>query len=80
VLPLLLARSINEKKRRVVARNQENKFEWVDMSTRVMMFQWASTIKIQLRVFAKYNADNIVISSNVICFPHYIADKLLFWR
>jgi hypothetical protein len=32
------------------ARNQNNVFEWSDMSTRGLLFQWASTIKIQLSV------------------------------
>jgi len=31
-----------------LARNQDNVFEWGDMSTCGLLFQWASTIKIQL--------------------------------
>jgi hypothetical protein len=30
-----------------LARNQNNVSEWSDMSTRGLLFQWASTIKIQ---------------------------------
>jgi hypothetical protein len=33
------------------ARNQNNVPEWSDMSTRGLLFQWASTTKIQLGVF-----------------------------
>jgi hypothetical protein len=32
------------------ARNQNNVFEWSNMSTRGLLFRWASTIKIQLSV------------------------------
>ena len=31
-------------------RNQNNVFEWSDMSTHGLLFQWASTIKVQLNV------------------------------
>jgi hypothetical protein len=34
------------------ARNQNNVSKWSDMSTRRLLFQWASTIKIQLGVLA----------------------------
>jgi hypothetical protein len=33
-----------------LARNQDNVSEWGDMSIRGLLFQWARTIKIQLRV------------------------------
>ena len=33
-----------------LARNQNNVSEWSDMHTRRLLFQWASTIKIQLSV------------------------------
>ena len=33
-----------------LARYQDNMFEWSDMSNRWLLFQWASTIKIQLNV------------------------------
>jgi hypothetical protein len=33
-----------------LARNQNNVYEWSGMSTRGQLFQWASTIKIQLSV------------------------------
>jgi hypothetical protein len=33
-----------------LARNQDNVSEWSNMSTRGLLFQWASTLKIQLNV------------------------------
>jgi hypothetical protein len=33
-----------------LAQNQNNVSEWSDMSTRGLLFQWASTIKIHLRM------------------------------
>ena len=33
-----------------LVRNQDNVFEWSDMSTRVLLFQWVGTIKVQLSV------------------------------
>jgi hypothetical protein len=33
-----------------LAQNQDNVFEWGDMLIRGLLFQWASTINIQLRV------------------------------
>jgi len=33
-----------------LARNQNNVFKWSDMSTRGLLFQWASIINIQLNV------------------------------
>ena len=44
------------------ARNQNNAFEWSDMSTRGLLLQWASTIKIQLGVLVYNKADLIIIS------------------
>jgi hypothetical protein len=33
-----------------LARNQNNVSEWSDISTRELLFQWTSTIQIQLNV------------------------------
>ena len=33
-----------------------------------------------LSVFVYYKADNIIISSNVTCSRHDMAETLLFWR
>ena len=50
--------------------------EWGNMSIRGLLFQWASTIKIQLGVLVKYKADIIIIYSNVTCSRHDTATKL----
>ena len=47
------------------ARNHNNVSEWSDMSTRGLLFQWASTIKIQLSVLIENKADLIIISLNI---------------
>jgi len=36
-----------------LARNQNNVFEWSDMSTRGLLFQWARTIKINSACLSK---------------------------
>jgi hypothetical protein len=38
-----------------LARNQDNVSKWSDTSPVGLLFQWASTIKIQLSVLVKYN-------------------------
>jgi hypothetical protein len=49
----------------VQARNLDNVFEWDDMSIRGLLFQWASTIKIQLSVMTKYKGGLIIISLKI---------------
>jgi hypothetical protein len=49
-----------------------------DISTLERLFQWASTIKIQLGVLVKYKANIIIISSNVACSRQDIAVKIPF--
>ena len=45
------------------ARKQYNVSEWSDMSTCGLLFQWASTIKIQLSVLVKNKEDLILIEN-----------------
>jgi hypothetical protein len=46
--------------------------EWVDMFTGGLLFQWISTMKIQLSVFIYYKADLIIISLKINLFlPWY---------
>ena len=40
--------ALRSKSKDWLPRNQENVFEWGDMFIRELLFQWASTIKIQL--------------------------------
>jgi hypothetical protein len=42
--------ALRRKSKDWLARNQNNVSEWSDISTRGLLFQWASTIKIQLSV------------------------------
>jgi hypothetical protein len=51
-----------------LARNQNNVSEWKDMSTRGLLFQWASTLKIELSVLVKNKADLIIISMKIYLF------------
>jgi hypothetical protein len=53
--------SLRRKSNNWLARNQNNVSEWSDMSIRGLLFQWASTIKIQLGVLVLYTADLIII-------------------
>ena len=48
-----------------LVRNQANVSNWGDMSIRGMLFQWASTINIQLSVLVLYIADLIIISLKI---------------
>ena len=43
--------ALRSKNKDELARNKNNVSEWSDMSIRGLLFQWASTIKIQLSVF-----------------------------
>ena len=61
--------------KRWLVQNQNNLSEWSDMSTRR---QLTSIIKIQRSVLVKCKAG--IISSNVTCSRHDIADKFLIWR
>ena len=42
--------ALRRKSKDCLARNQNNVFEWSDISTHGQLFQWASTMKIQLSV------------------------------
>ena len=64
-----------------MARNQDNVSKWIDLSIHRLLFQWASPLKIQLSMFVKYKADIIIILSlNVTCSHHDIAEKLFIWH
>jgi hypothetical protein len=42
--------------------------KWGDMSNRGLLFQWASTIQIQLSMLVGYKADLIIISLKINLF------------
>jgi hypothetical protein len=44
--------ALRRKSKHWLARNQDNVSEWSDMSTRGLLFQWASTIKIKLIIIS----------------------------
>ena len=54
--------ALRSKSKDWLSRNQNNVSEWSDMFTHRLLFQWASTIQIQLSVFVYNKADLIIIS------------------
>jgi hypothetical protein len=56
---------IKRKSKDWLTRNQDIVSEWDHMSIHRLLFQWASTIKIQLRVLVWYKADLIIISLKI---------------
>ena len=68
--------SLRRKSKDWLARNQDNVSEWGDVSIRGLLFQWASTMKIQLSVLV-YSTKRTVSSSHwtLICSRHDIAKK-----
>jgi hypothetical protein len=59
-----------------LARNQDNVSKWGDISTRGLLFQWASTIKIQLSMLVEYKADLIIISLKINKFSPWYSWKI----
>ena len=49
------------------------------MSTRGPLYQWASTIKIQLSMLVENKEELIIISLQINLFSPDIAEKLLNW-
>ena len=50
--------------------------QWGDMSIRGLLFQWASTKKIQLSVLVLYKADIIIISLKIDLFSPWYGWKI----
>ena len=63
-----------------LTRNQNNVSEWSDMSTRGLLFQWASILEIQLSVLVRYKATSSSSHWKLTCSRHDIAEQLLSWR
>ena len=59
-----------------MVQNQDNVSEWGDMSIRVLFFQWASTIKIQLSMLVWYKVDLIIISLKINLFSPWYRWKI----
>ena len=78
---LLLHTALRSKRKDWLARDQNNVFEWSDMSTCGLLFLWASTINIQLSLLVYYKADIIIIisSKSYLFSRHDMTKKLLIW-
>jgi hypothetical protein len=68
--------TLRRKSKDWLARNQNNVSEWSDMSTGGLLFQWASTMKIQLGVLVKYKADLIIIPLKINMFSPWYSWKI----
>jgi hypothetical protein len=53
--------ALRRKSKDWLTQNQNNVSEWGYMSIRRLLFQWASTLKIQLSVLVLYKADHIIM-------------------
>jgi hypothetical protein len=60
-----------------LALNQGNVSEWGEMSIRELLFQWASTIKMQLSILVLYKADLIIISLKINLFSPWYSWKIV---
>jgi len=70
--------ALRKKSKDWLARNQDNVFEWGDISIHipVLLFQWASTIKIQLSMLVEYKASLIIISLKINLFSQWSTWKI----
>ena len=59
-----------------LARNHNHVSKWSDMCTRGLLFQWTSTIKIQLSVLVLYKADLTIISMTINQFSSWYSWKI----
>jgi hypothetical protein len=68
--------ALRRKSKDWMARYQNNVYECSDMSTHWLLFQWPSTIKIQLCVLVKYKVDFIIISLKLNLFSPWYSWKI----
>jgi hypothetical protein len=68
--------SLRRKSRYWLDRNQVNVSDLGDLSIRRLVFHWASTTKIQLRVLVLYKADLIIISLKISLFSPWYTWKI----
>jgi hypothetical protein len=59
-----------------LAQNQDNVSKWGIKSLHKLLFQWVSTIKIQLSMLVKYKADLIIISLKINLFLPWYSWKI----
>jgi hypothetical protein len=63
-----------------LARHQDNVSEWSNMSNHGLLFQWTSTIKIQLRMFLVQRRHHYhLIKCNLFSHDILLAEQLLIW-
>jgi hypothetical protein len=73
--------ALRRKRKDWLAQNQNNVSEWNDMSIHTLLFQWASTSKIQLSVFVSSTKRTSSSSHwKLTCSHRNIAEKLLNWQ
>ena len=51
----------SRKSKNLLARNEDNVSYWIDKFLRGLLFQWASTMKVQLSVLVEYKANVFII-------------------
>ena len=69
--------ALRRKSKDWLARNQNKVSQFDDMSIHGLLFQWASTIKIQLSVLVWYKTDLIIISLKINLFLAWYSWKIL---
>ena len=68
--------ALRRKSKDWLTRNQDNVSEWGDMSIRRLLFQWASTIKMQLSVLVWCKADLTIIPLKFNFFSSWYSWKI----
>jgi hypothetical protein len=72
--------ALRRKSKDWLIRNQDNVFEWGDMSIHELLFQWGSTIKIQQACWSCTKRTSSSFHWKLTSSCHDIAEKLLSWR
>jgi len=71
--------AIKRKSNDWLARNQNNVSEWNNISTRGLLFEWASTIQINQACWSRTKPTLSSFHWKLTCSRHDIAEKLLRW-
>jgi hypothetical protein len=72
--------ALRRKSKDRLTRNQNNVSEWIDMSTRGLLFQWASTIKSNSACSSCTKRTSSSSHWILTCSRHDIAEKFRNWR
>jgi hypothetical protein len=59
-----------------LAQSQDNVSEYGDMSIWFLLLQWASTIKVQLRLLVQYKENLVIISLKINLFSPWYSWKI----